>query len=61
MSDQHSVLSPDHLHPDPFTRSQMAERRLNAAIVEAEASRSFEEYLGIFDEFYADDVELSVT
>jgi transcriptional regulator with GAF, ATPase, and Fis domain len=38
----------------------MAERSLNAAIVEAEISRSFEEYLGIFDEFYADDVELSV-
>ena len=59
MSDQHSFLSPDHLHPDPFPRSQMAERSLNAAIVEAAISRSFEEYLGIFDEFYADDVEVS--
>ena len=58
MSDQHSILSPDHLHPDPFTLSQTAERRLNAAIVQAEISRSFEEYLGIFDEFYADDVEV---
>ncbi len=59
MSDQHSFLSPDHLLPDPFTRSQTAERSLNAAIVQAEISRSFEEYLGIFDEFYADDVEVS--
>ncbi|MEY2394004.1 MAG: hypothetical protein QOF94_349 [Acidobacteriaceae bacterium] len=59
MSDQHSFLSPDHLHPDPFARSQTAERSLNAAIVQAEISRSFEEYLGIFDEFYADDVEVS--
>jgi hypothetical protein len=59
MSDQHSILSPGHLHPDPFTRSLTAERSLNAAIVQAEISRSFEEYLGIFDEFYADDVEVS--
>ncbi len=59
MSNQCSFLSPDHLHPDPFTHSQTAERSLNAAIVQAEISRSFEEYLGIFDEFYADDVEVS--
>ena len=59
MSDQPSFPSPDHLHPDPFTRSLTAERSLNAAIVQAEISRSFEEYLGIFDEFYADDVEVS--
>jgi hypothetical protein len=59
MSDQHSFLTPDHLHPDPFTRSQTAERSLNAAIVQAEISRSFEEYLGIFDDFYAEDVEVS--
>jgi len=59
MSDQYSFLSPDHLLPDPFTRSQTAERSLNAAIVQAEISRSFEEYLGIFDEFYANDVEVS--
>src|SRR5258707_3975782 len=59
MSDQHSFLSPDHLHHDAFTLSLTAERSLNAAIVQAEISRSFEEYLGIFDEFYADDVEVS--
>ena len=59
MSDQHSILAPGHLHPDPFVRSETAERSLNAAIVQAEISRSFEEYLGIFDEFYSDDVEVS--
>jgi hypothetical protein len=59
MSDQYSFLSPDHLLPDPFTRSQTAEHSLNAAIVRTEISRSFEEYLGIFDEFYDDDVEVS--
>src|SRR5579864_1489852 len=57
MSDQHSFVSPDHYHPDPYTTSQTAERILNAAILNAEISRSFEEYLEIFDEFYADDIE----
>ena len=33
------------------------ERTLNAAIVQAEIARSYEEYLEIFDEFYTDDVE----
>jgi len=59
MSDQHTFVSPYHFHPEPYTRSQMAERILNAAIVQAEISRSFEEYLEIFEEFYADDVEVS--
>ena len=57
MSDHHSFVSPDHFHPDPYTTSQTAERILNAAILNAEISRSFEEYLEIFDEFYADDIE----
>ena len=57
MSDQHSFVSPDRFHPDPYTTSQTAERVLNAAILNAEISRSFEEYLEIFDEFYADDIE----
>src|ERR1700746_1513009 len=57
MSDQHSFVSPDHYHPDPCTTPQTAERILNAAILNAEISRSFEEYLEIFDEFYADDIE----
>ena len=57
MIDQHSFVSPDHFHPDPYTTSQAAERILNAAILNAEISRSFEEYLEIFDEFYADDIE----
>src|SRR5580700_11044257 len=57
MSDQHSFISPDHFHPDPYRQSRTAERTLNAAIVDAEISRSYEEYLEIFDEFYADDIE----
>jgi hypothetical protein len=57
MSDPHSFVSPDHFHPDPYTTSQTAERILNAAILNAEISRSFEEYLEIFDDFYADDIQ----
>jgi hypothetical protein len=57
MSDQHGFVSADPFHPDPHTQSRTAERTLNAAIVHAEIARGFEEYLEIFDEFYADDIE----
>jgi hypothetical protein len=59
MSDQGSFVSADRFHPDPYTQSRNAERTLNAAIVQADISRSYEEYLEIFDEFYADDIEES--
>src|SRR5712692_1718826 len=56
MSDQHSFLS-----VDSYSQSQAAEHMLNTAITQANAkiSESFEEYLEIFDKFYADDVEVS--
>jgi hypothetical protein len=57
MSDQRGFISADQFHPDPYTQSRTAERTLNAAIVGADISRSYEEYLEIFDEFYADDIE----
>ena len=57
MSDQHSFISPDHFHLDPYTNSQTAERTLNSAIVHAEITRSYEEYIEIFDEFYAEEIE----
>jgi hypothetical protein len=57
MIDQHCVISSDHFHPDPYTQSRNADRALNAAIVHADISRSYEEYLEIFDEFYTDDIE----
>jgi hypothetical protein len=57
MSDQHGVISAGQYRPDPYTQSRTAERTLNSAIVHAEISRSHEEYLDIFDEFYADDIE----
>ena len=53
MSDQHSFLS-----VDSYSRSQAAEHMLNTAITQARISESFEEYLEIFDKFYADEVEV---
>jgi hypothetical protein len=57
MSDLHRVISGDQFHRDPYAQSRTAERTLNSAIVHAEISRSYEEYLEIFDEFYTDDIE----
>ena len=54
MSDQHSFFS-----GDPRSRYQAAEHILNTAIIQAKISEGFEEYLEIFDKFYADDVEVS--
>jgi hypothetical protein len=54
MSDQHSFLS-----VDSYSRSQAADHMLNTAIIQAKIGESFEEYLEIFDKFYADDVQVS--
>ena len=51
-------FSTDHDH-DPYASSHAGERALNRAIVTAEISRSFEEYLEIFDRYYAEDIEVS--
>src|SRR5260221_11705766 len=59
MTDEVSFISAANLDHDPYTRSQTRERTLNAAIIRANISESFEEYLEIFDEFYADEVEVS--
>ncbi len=58
MTNQHSFVSSDRFDRDLYTSSKTAERVLNAAIVQAEVTESFEEYLEIFDAFYADDVEV---
>src|SRR5258708_23691604 len=49
----------DHFDRDLYTSFQPREDALNAAIVQANISESFEEHLGIFDAFYADDIEVS--
>ena len=57
--DEQSFARTDRLDGDLDTSSQVREQALNAAIVQANISESFEEYLGIFDAFYADDIEVS--
>jgi hypothetical protein len=59
MADQHTFVSADHIDGDRYTSSQTRERILNAAIVQANISESFEKYFEIFDAFYADDIEVS--
>ncbi len=59
MTDQHRFVLADHFDRGLYTSSQTRERVLNTAIVQAKISESFEEYLEIFDAFYADDIEVS--
>ena len=59
MTNQPCLVTADRCDRNLFTSSQILDRALNTAIVEAEISESFEEYLDIFDAFYADDVEVS--
>src|SRR5215510_3884680 len=56
---EQSFVPADHFDRDLDTSSQTRERALNAAIVQADISESFEEHLGIFDAFYAEDIEVS--
>jgi hypothetical protein len=49
----------DPLDRDLYTTSQMRERALNAAIVEADVEQGYEKYLAIFDAFYGDEIEVS--
>ena len=57
MTNEHYIVSTDSIDRDRYTSSQTRERTLNAAIIQANISEGFEEYLEIYDEFYADDVE----
>ena len=59
MIDKHSLVSADRLDDDQFTSIQSLEHALNQAMVQAEISESYEEYLDIFDAFYADDVAVT--
>src|SRR5713226_403002 len=59
MADQPSFVSSVHIDMDPFISSQTREHTLNTAIVQAHISESFEEYLEIFDSFYADDIQVT--
>jgi len=51
MTDRHRFAYADHFDHDLYTRTRTRDRVLNAAIVRADISESFEEYLEIFDAF----------
>ena len=56
LSVEDRLFRPNHFDHDLYTSYQARERTLNAAIVQANISESFEEF---FDAFYADDIEAS--
>ena len=55
MTTQHHCAPGDLRDRDSYTR----ERNLNSAIIGADIGRGWEEYLEIFDAFYADEVEVT--
>ena len=59
MTKENSFVAGEYIDPNPSTSSQAREHALNALIVQASISESFEEYLEIFDTFYGDDIEAS--
>jgi hypothetical protein len=59
MIDEHNPVTVGQFDGNAYESSQSAEQTLNAAILRAEIARSYEEFLEIFETFYADDVEVS--
>src|SRR4029077_9799347 len=59
MTNKLSFAPAVELYRDSYASSQSQERALNAAIVQAEISEGYEQFLEIFETFYADDVEVS--
>ena len=59
MNNKDSSILADHSGHDQYTSCQAREHALNAAILRADIGENFEQYLDIFDAFYADDVEVS--
>jgi hypothetical protein len=59
MAYENNLLTVSQFEGSAYKSSQVAETTLNAAILRAEIARSYEEFLEIFDKFYADDVEVT--
>ena len=59
MIDEHNLVLFSRSEGDAYKTSKAAELSLNVAILRAEIARSYEEFLDIFETFYADDVEVS--
>jgi len=59
MTHENNLMTVSQFDGNAYKSSQAAEQTLNAAIPRSEIARSYEEFLEIFDKFYADDVEVS--
>ena len=59
MIDEHDLVPISGSDGDAYKISQATEQSLNAAILRAEIAGSYEEFVDIFETFYADDVEVS--
>ena len=59
MTHKNTFVTVGQFDGNAYQSSRVAELALNAAILRAEIARSYEEFLEIFDKFYADDVEVS--
>ena len=59
MTRKSNLMTVSQFDGNAYKSSQAAELTLNAAILRAEIARSYEEFLEIFDKFYADDVKVS--
>src|SRR5258707_5468659 len=59
MTHENNRMTVSQFDGNAYKSSQAAELILNAAILHAEIASSYEEFLEIFDKFYADDVEVS--
>jgi hypothetical protein len=59
MTNEPDVESTDPFEDNLYTSCLTRERTLNEAITLANISESFEQYLEIFDEFYADDLQVA--
>jgi hypothetical protein len=59
MIHENNLMTVSQFDGNAYKSSQAAELTLNAAILRAKIARSYEEFLEIFDRFYADDVEVS--
>src|SRR5882757_2163243 len=59
MTPENNRMTVSQFDGNAYKSSQAAELTLNTAILRAEIAKSYEEFLEIFDKFYADDVEVS--
>src|SRR5260370_32299925 len=59
MMDEHNLVAVSRFDGNAYKSSQAADLALNTAILRAEIARSYEEFLEIFETFYADDVDVS--